>query len=44
MQTALEMEKNVNASLLDLNKLADSHGDVQVIHKFYNEICSMTIS
>jgi ferritin heavy chain len=30
MQTALEMEKNVNASLLDLNKLADSHGDAQM--------------
>jgi len=29
MQTALALEKNVNQSLLDLHKLADSHGDSQ---------------
>merc|ERR1711893_585146 len=29
MQTALALEKNVNQSLLDLHKLADSHGDAQ---------------
>jgi len=29
MQAALALEKNVNQSLLDLHKLADSHGDAQ---------------
>merc|ERR1712141_597291 len=30
MQAALALEKNVNQSLLDLHKLADSHGDAQM--------------
>merc|ERR1712044_62215 len=30
MQSALALEKNVNQSLLDLHKLADSHGDAQM--------------
>jgi hypothetical protein len=30
METALELEKKVNQSLLDLHKVADSHGDFQV--------------
>merc|ERR1711893_145603 len=30
MQAALALEKNVNLSLLDLHKLADSHGDAQI--------------
>lgn len=30
MEAALELEKKVNKSLLDLHKVADSHGDFQV--------------
>lgn len=30
MQAALELEKNVNQSLLDLHKTADSHTDAQM--------------
>ena len=30
MQAALELEKSVNQSLLDLHKIADSHNDYQV--------------
>lgn len=30
MQSALELEKNVNQALLDLHKTADSHGDAQM--------------
>lgn len=30
MQTALSLEKNVNQALLDLHKIADTHGDAQV--------------
>ena len=30
METALELEKKVNQSLLDLHKVADAHGDFQV--------------
>ena len=30
MQAALALEKNVNQSILDLHKLADTHGDSQV--------------
>ena len=29
-KAALSLEKNVNQSLLDIHKLADSHGDAQV--------------
>lgn len=31
MQVALQLEKSVNQSLLDLHKVADSHRDAQVI-------------
>ena len=31
MEAALELEKKVNKSLLDLHKVADSHGDFQVL-------------
>lgn len=31
MQIALQLEKSVNQSLLDLHKLADGHRDAQVI-------------
>ena len=30
MQSALELEKHVNQALLDLHKIADSHGDAQM--------------
>lgn len=30
MQTALEMEKNINQALLDLHKVASAHGDPQM--------------
>merc|ERR1711976_492443 len=30
MKAALALEKNVNQALLDLHKLADSHGDAQM--------------
>ncbi|XP_070567215.1 soma ferritin-like [Ptychodera flava] len=30
MQAALALEKNVNQALLDLHKIADSHGDAQM--------------
>ena len=30
MEAALELEKKVNKSLLDLHKVADCHGDFQV--------------
>ena len=30
MEAALELEKKVNQSLLDLHKVADTHGDFQV--------------
>merc|ERR1712150_202189 len=30
METALSLEKSVNQSLLDLHKIADSHGDAQM--------------
>ena len=30
MQVALQLEKSVNQSLLDLHKIADGHGDAQV--------------
>ena len=30
MQTALALEKSVNQALLDLHKVASSHGDEQV--------------
>lgn len=32
MQVALQLEKTVNQSLLDLHKVADSHKDAQVKH------------
>jgi ferritin heavy chain len=31
MQAALVLEKHVNQSLLDLHKVADSHGDAQMM-------------
>ena len=30
MQSALDLEKHVNQALLDLHKIADSHGDAQM--------------
>jgi hypothetical protein len=30
MEAALALEKSVNQALLDLHKVADSHGDAQV--------------
>ena len=30
MEAALDLEKHVNQSLLDLHKVADKHGDPQV--------------
>lgn len=34
MQVALQLEKTVNQSLLDLHKVADSHKDAQVKRRF----------
>lgn len=34
MQAALQLEKSVNQSLIDLHKCADSHGDAQVLIHF----------
>ena len=42
MEAALELEKKVNKSLLDLHKVADSHGDFQVMRTeslFYRQCC-----
>jgi len=37
MQAALALEKNVNQALLDLHKIADSHGDAQMCDFIENE-------
>ena len=45
MQTALDLEKNVNQALLDLHALADSHGDFQVglLHNHNNVLAYMSL-
>jgi len=40
MQAALALEKNVNQALLDLHKIADSHGDAQMCDFIENEYLS----
>jgi len=40
MQAALALEKNVNQALLDLHKIADSHGDAQMCDFIENEFLS----
>merc|ERR1719402_864854 len=40
MQTALALEKSVNQALLDLHKIADSHGDAQMCDFIENEYLS----
>lgn len=46
MQAALDLEKDVNQALLDLHKIADSHGDAQMCdfietHYLTEQVCNL---